>query len=188
MGRSALLIGEGCLDIALGKAIIKRTKWSLVDYIIAGGGLEPIKQAISLVDQISTSITPIVFIDSDNRILEKIDNIKEGTTNEFRIDLILRCYIVIIEKHFNSFSNELNENIHETTERIAEIEKSSKKQLSDIDKINTITTEVTKQTKEFSKISFDTQNIAQETDYMAKQLVQKVSEKKFINSEEVEVV
>ncbi|MCE4625791.1 MAG: hypothetical protein F7C35_08045 [Desulfurococcales archaeon] len=81
MGRSALLIGEGCLDIALGKAIIKRTKWSLVDYIIAGGGLEPIKQAISLVDQISTSITPIVFIDSDNRILEKIDNIKENFKN-----------------------------------------------------------------------------------------------------------
>jgi len=40
-------------------------------------------------------------------IQNKIINIQEGTTNTFRIDLLLRCYIVIIEDSYNYIDNKL---------------------------------------------------------------------------------
>jgi len=49
------------------------------------------------------------FVDA---IENKIYNIQEGTTNEFRINLLLRCYIVIVEKHFKGFANEFIECIY----------------------------------------------------------------------------
>lgn len=56
-----------------------------------------------------------------NAIENKILNIKEGTTNEFRIDLILRCYIVIVEKHFYNFSSNFIDKIYNYLDEIKKL-------------------------------------------------------------------
>lgn len=44
-------------------------------------------------------------------IKDKIENLQEGTINAFRIDLLLRCYIVIIEDSYNDLDDKIIENI-----------------------------------------------------------------------------
>ncbi len=73
----------------------------------------------------------------------------------------------------------LNQNILETSKYIEKIELSSKQQLESIKNINQIITEVITKTNEFSNISYETIEIAQEMDFMSTKLVQSVNEKKF---------
>ena len=54
-------------------------------------------------------------------IRNKIINLEEGTTNEFRIDLILRCYIVIIRDNINLFDDNLINNIHNKLDNIIKL-------------------------------------------------------------------
>ncbi len=78
----------------------------------------------------------------------------------------------------------LNQNILETSKYIEKIELSSKEQLESIKNINQIITEVITKTNEFSNISYETIEIAQEMDFMSTKLVQSVNEKKFEQKEE----
>ena len=78
----------------------------------------------------------------------------------------------------------LNQNILETSKYIEKIELSSKQQLESIKNINQIITEVITKTNEFSNISYETIEIAQEMDFMSTKLVQSVNEKKFEQKEE----
>ncbi len=78
----------------------------------------------------------------------------------------------------------LNQNILETSKYIEKIELSSKEQLESIKNINQIITKVITKTNEFSNISYETIEIAQEMDFMSTKLVQSVNEKKFEQKEE----
>jgi hypothetical protein len=54
-------------------------------------------------------------------IQNKIENIQDGTTNTFRIDLLLRCYIVIIEDSYNDLDDKIVENIFSYLEGIVKL-------------------------------------------------------------------
>lgn len=66
-------------------------------------------------------ISELNLVNFINAIENKILNIKEGTTNEFRIDLILRCYIVIVEKHFDDFNSEFIDKVYNYLDEIKKL-------------------------------------------------------------------
>jgi hypothetical protein len=66
-------------------------------------------------------INELNLVNFINAIENKILNIKEGTTNEFRIDLILRCYIVIVEKKFDNFSSKFIDKIYNYLDEIKKL-------------------------------------------------------------------
>jgi hypothetical protein len=66
-------------------------------------------------------INELNLVNFINAIENKILNIAEGTTNKFRIDLILRCYIVIVKKHFDSFSSEFIDKIYNYLDEIKKL-------------------------------------------------------------------
>lgn len=54
-------------------------------------------------------------------IQNKIENLKQGTTNRFQLDLILRCYIVIIEDSVEKFTSSIISQIYEKLDGIIEL-------------------------------------------------------------------
>lgn len=81
----------------------------------------------------------------------------------------------------------LNSNISNTMDNISEVEVASGKQLSEIDKINSIISKVTQQIHQNTDITKTTQEVALETDKLAKYVVAKVDEKEFSGRDEVSI-
>ncbi|KAB7885903.1 methyl-accepting chemotaxis protein [Poseidonibacter ostreae] len=82
---------------------------------------------------------------------------------------------------------ELNKNIEETTNLIADIEMSSSQQLKGIEQINTAVTQLDQQTQQNAVIASETKNIAEITDKIAKLIVSNANEKEFIGKNKVTV-
>ena len=76
--------------------------------------------------------------------------------------------------------HELNENVSKTIELITDVEHASKEQLSGIEQINDAVNSLDKQTQENASIAAQTNEIAIQTDTIAKLIVQSVNEKEFI--------
>jgi methyl-accepting chemotaxis protein len=81
--------------------------------------------------------------------------------------------------------NQLIENISETVTHIHEIETASHEQSKAIEEINKTVSEVTKQTKFNAQATQKTQDVAIQTDKMAKYAVQKIDEKEFAGKENI---
>jgi methyl-accepting chemotaxis protein len=82
---------------------------------------------------------------------------------------------------------ELNENISKTIELIHNIEKASKEQQSGIIQINDTINSLDRQTQENASIANQTNDVALQTDKIAKLVVQKADEKEFVGKEQVTV-
>jgi len=80
----------------------------------------------------------------------------------------------------------LNTNINETLELITSVESASREQQSGIIQINDAITSLDKQTQENASIASQTQNIASETDDIAKMVVADANEKNFIGKDKVQ--
>ncbi len=80
---------------------------------------------------------------------------------------------------------ELNQNIEETTNLIADIKMSSTHQLKGIEQINTAVTQLDQQTQQNAVIASETKNIAVITDKIAKLIVSSANEKEFIGKDKV---
>jgi len=79
----------------------------------------------------------------------------------------------------------LNENIAKTIELISDVEAASKEQQSGIEQINDAVTTLDHQTQQNASISNKTQDIANQTDDIAKLVVQNADEKEFIGKNSV---
>ena len=75
--------------------------------------------------------------------------------------------------------HELNENVANTIELISNVEKASKEQLMGIEQINDAVTSLDQQTQENANIAAQTNEVAIQTDTIAKLVVQSVDEKEF---------
>jgi methyl-accepting chemotaxis protein len=80
---------------------------------------------------------------------------------------------------------ELLENINKTTEMITEISNASKEQESGITQINDAVTGLDRQTQQNASIASQTQDIALQTDSIAKEIVADAMKKEFIGKNEV---
>lgn len=95
-----------------GGVIILLQNSSLVDLRYLYGNLNDLK----IIGELSLSS----FIDA---IKKHIDDIDQATTNQFRIDLILRCYIALIEDNAQMFSDEVVGQIITNIEPIVHLKK-----------------------------------------------------------------
>ena len=82
--------------------------------------------------------------------------------------------------------NELNENIHSTINLIADISSASKEQQVGMQQINDSINQLDKQTQEIANISSNTQHISEQTNNMAKDIVNNSDEKEFIGKDSVQ--
>jgi len=80
------------------KELLEKTTYSNISYLY--GNLNDLV--------INGDLNKVNLITAINN---KIEKIQEGTTNSFRIDLLLRCYIVIIESHYDNLDQEIIDNI-----------------------------------------------------------------------------
>jgi len=87
---------------------------------------------------------------------------------------------VIANKMIEGY-NELNENISQTIELISSVETASKEQQSGIEQINDAVNSLDRKTQENAAISNRTKEIADETDNIAKVILQSANEKEFID-------
>jgi methyl-accepting chemotaxis protein len=76
--------------------------------------------------------------------------------------------------------NELNKSITETFGHIEIVQNSSKEQLQSINQINDAISDLDIQTQQNAAIATQTQEVASQTDKMAKEIVLKANEKEFI--------
>ena len=74
----------------------------------------------------------------------------------------------------------LNDNISKTIALISEVESISKEQQSGIEQINTAITQLDRQTQKNAQVASDTQNIAMQTQSIAKDVLEEASSKQFI--------
>src|SRR5574344_977081 len=80
----------------------------------------------------------------------------------------------------------LNENIIQTIELIKGVESSSKEQLLGIEQINDAVNSLDKQTQQNAQIASLTHDVAVETDEIAKMVVKKTDEKKFVGKDSID--
>ncbi|MCK5293240.1 MAG: nitrate- and nitrite sensing domain-containing protein [Arcobacteraceae bacterium] len=80
---------------------------------------------------------------------------------------------------------ELNQNISETTDIISDVEMASKEQQSGIVQINDAINSLDKQTQENASIASATNDVAQQTDTIAKLIVSSANEKEFVGKDSV---
>ncbi len=81
--------------------------------------------------------------------------------------------------------NGLNENISKTIELISDIEMASKEQQSGIVQINDAVNQLDQQTQQNANIAAQTFDVAQQTDTIAKLVVQSANEKEFVGKDSV---
>jgi methyl-accepting chemotaxis protein len=79
----------------------------------------------------------------------------------------------------------LNENINKTINLISDVELASKEQLSGIEQINNAIAELDRQTQQNAIIASKTNEVAVQTDKIAKLVVENVNEKEFIGKDSV---
>ncbi|PRM97140.1 methyl-accepting chemotaxis protein [Aliarcobacter cryaerophilus] len=82
---------------------------------------------------------------------------------------------------------ELNENIKNSSKLIYDIENSSKEQLMGIEQINDAVNSLDEQTQQNAKIASLTHDVAVETDEIAKMVVKKTDEKKFVGKDSIDL-
>jgi len=80
---------------------------------------------------------------------------------------------------------QLNENISNTIELISDVESASKEQLQAIEQINDAVNSLDQQTQQNAMIASQTQDVAVQTDRIAKLVVSNANEKEFIGKESV---
>ncbi|MEA3352867.1 MAG: cache domain-containing protein [Campylobacterota bacterium] len=80
----------------------------------------------------------------------------------------------------------LNESISKTLELISDVENASKEQLQGIEQINSAVNQLDKQTQENASIASETNDVAIQTDLIAKQVVTSANEKEFNGKNSVE--
>ncbi len=78
---------------------------------------------------------------------------------------------------------QLNEDILQTIDLIKDVEMASKEQLTGIEQINNAVTNLDRQTQQNASIASQTQNVAMDTDTIAKSIVSEVDTKEFIGKE-----
>jgi methyl-accepting chemotaxis protein-2 (aspartate sensor receptor) len=81
---------------------------------------------------------------------------------------------------------ELNENIKNSSKLIYDIENSSKEQLLGIEQINDAVNSLDEQTQQNAQIASLTHDVAVETDEIAKMVVKKTDEKKFVGKDSID--
>ena len=91
----------------------------------------------------------------------------------------------IADKMIDGYAG-LNGNISKTLELIKDIEDASKEQLGGIEQINNAVTELDQQTQENANVASQTNEVAIQTDEIAKLVVSNVDEKEFIGKDSVE--
>jgi len=80
---------------------------------------------------------------------------------------------------------ELNENIDKTIDLISNVESASKEQLHGIEQINDAVNSLDQQTQENAMIASETNNVALQTDEIAKLIVTDANEKEFVGKDQV---
>ncbi len=80
---------------------------------------------------------------------------------------------------------ELNENISKTIETISDVEMASKEQLQGIEQINDAINSIDQQTQQNASIASQTNDIAVQTDTIAKLIVENANQKEFIGKDNV---
>ena len=88
----------------------------------------------------------------------------------------------IADEMINGYS-ELNSNIQRTIDLIKDVEMASKEQLTGIEQINNAVNDLDRQTQQNATIAAQTQEIAQDTDRIAKTIVQDVESKQFVGKQ-----
>ena len=113
--------------------------------------------------------------DAANEIKKLVQNATQKANNGKQIaDSMISGYIT------------LNDNIEQTINLIKDVEIASKEQLSGINQINDAVAELDQQTQKNAMIASQTQDIALQTDTIAKLVVSSANEKEFIGKYEVE--